>query len=553
MYVLGLNAFTHDASAALLCDGKILGYAQEERFTRIKHDPSFPWNSIEYCLKEAGISLDNVAIAAFSWAPYEKIIPRLIKTFYNLTGGISRLQGQSSKWFSILRVPSELRKRGFQGKFYFVKHHDAHAAACYYASGFERSAILVIDGVGEHATTSFYEAADNSITLLKQFYYPDSLGLFYASITEYLGYGHNEGEGKVMGMAAYGKPVFAEAMHTLLFIKSKEYQINTQYFDFAHDWVTESFIKEFGPRRDPDEPLDQRHYDIAASAQAILEEQIIALCTTLKKATHLDNICYTGGVSLNCQANWFIQQHHDFQRYYFFPVAYDAGTSLGAGLWVYRNMLGHSEELGFEHVFWGPDLNKAACAAAAQKHKLKIIDSATMHSDIATALSRGKIIGWAEGRIEVGPRALGNRCIIADPRKPENKDLVNNKIKKREPFRPFAPAILAEKTEAYFGKQLDSPYMMLTVPILESKKNEVPAIVHADGTCRVQTLKKEFNSDFYALIEAFYQLTNVPILLNTSFNKAGEPIVSSGEDALASFVNSELDILVLAGLIIMKQ
>ena len=553
MYILGLNAFTHDASASLLHNGTITGYAQEERFTRIKHDSSFPWASIEFCLREARISMQEIDAAAFAWDPYEKIIQRLIKTFYNLKGGLPRLKGQSAKWFSIIKVKSELQRRGFRGKLHFVKHHDAHAAACFYASGFKKSAILVIDGVGEHATTSLYQASENTISLLKQFYYPDSIGLFYAAITEYLGFKHNDGEGKVMGMAAYGNPVYAEKMHNLLFLKSPEHKINTHYFDFAHDWITKSFIEEFGAPRNPVEPISRRHYDIAASAQKVLEQQITRLCIYLRQSTQLENLCYTGGVSLNCQANSCIQQHNDFQNYYFFPVAYDAGTSLGAALWVYRNMLHHSEQLQFNHVFWGPDLNKLECAALAQQHGLKITESKNLLAEIAHALAVGKIIGWAAGKTEVGPRALGNRSILADPRKPENKDLVNNKIKKREPFRPFAPTILADNTAEYFGQKIDSPYMMLTIPILASKKEEVPSVVHVDGTCRVQTLEKEFNPDFYALIEEFYKLTNVPILLNTSFNKAGEPIVSSPEDIIKSYSNSELDILALAGLLIKKE
>ncbi|OGF59734.1 MAG: hypothetical protein A2Y62_05110 [Candidatus Fischerbacteria bacterium RBG_13_37_8] len=552
MYILGLNAFTHDASAALLCDGKIIAYAQEERFTRLKHDPSFPWNSIQYCLNEAHISLKEITVAAFSWSPFHKLIPRFLKTFYNIGGGIPRLKSQGSKWLDIINVKGILEKHGFEGKFYYVPHHNAHAAACFYSSSFLESAILVIDGVGEHATTSLYHGKANSINLLQQYYYPDSLGLFYAAITEYLGFKNNDGEGKVMGLAPYGLPEYYNKMKDCLFLNQNNYKIDTSYFDFAHRWFTKKFEKEFGPARIENEPITEHHYNIAASAQKILEEKIWHFCQELKRITQSDNLCYTGGVSLNCQANHFIWSRKDFKTYYFFPAAYDAGTSLGAALFAFKDILNCSDAYSFEHVFWGPAVEKKHGALLAQQYSLHVQESNNLYEQIARIIAHGKIVGWCMGKTEIGPRALGNRSILADPRKPEIKDIVNNKIKKREPFRPFAPTILAEKAPEYFHTKEPSPYMMMTLPIAPEKINEVPSVVHVDGTCRVQTLERQFNEPYYQLITEFHALTNVPMILNTSFNKAGEPLVSNEQDSILSFINSDLDVLVLAGLIITK-
>jgi len=552
MYILGINAFTHDSSAVLLCDGKLIAYAQEERFTRKKHDPSFPINSIDYCLKAANISYKDIDIAAFSWKPLHKIIPRFIKTFYNLKGGFSRLQTQSNKWFNIISVKKILQQHGFKGKFYYISHHDAHAAACYYSSSFNNSAILVIDGVGEHATTSLYHGVNNSIKLLKQYYYPHSLGLFYAAITEYLGFKNNDGEGKVMGMAPYGKPIYYEKMKKCILFTNDDYKINKIYFDFAHKWYTDFFEKEFGPHRAPNEAITEHHFNIAASAQKLLEDAILKLCKKLKSITKANCLCYTGGVSLNCQANYHIYNQKDFKKYYFFPSAYDAGTSLGAALCAYKI---HSKEITnftFDHVFWGPNINAKKAASIAKENSLQVKESNNIYSEIASEIAKGKIVAWCNGRIEIGPRALGNRSILADPRNPIMKDLVNNKIKKREPFRPFAPTILAEKTHLFFDTNDIFPYMMVTLPIMPQKKHLIPSVVHIDNTCRVQTLSKNFNPHFYNLIYEFYKLTDIPLLLNTSFNKAGEPIVQNEFDAIQSLITTDLDLLVIDNLIISK-
>lgn len=552
MFILGLNAFTHDASAALLHDDKLIAYAQEERFTRIKHDASFPQNSIDFCLKEAGIDLSEVDYAAFSWKPFEKLLPRFFKTFYNITGSVSRLKSQSNKWFDILQVKSLLKKKGFKGKFYFVNHHDAHAAACFYSSPFDYAALLIIDGVGEYATTSLYEGKHNSIKLLHQFYYPHSLGLFYAAITEFLGFKHNDGEGKVMGLAAYGEPIFYDKMQNCILSYENGYKINTAYFDFSNKWITDRFIKEFGEPRTMQQPLNDFYCNIAASAQALLEDKILELCKLLKEKTQAKNLCFTGGVALNCQANYLIYKKADYENYYFFPVAYDAGTSLGSALFVMKNILNYQQPFQFKHIFWGPNLSKDEVLIAAKRHSLKVseVPEQNLYRSVATALAEGKIIGWCSGRAEVGPRALGNRSILADPRKIINKELVNKKIKKRESFRPFAPTILAEKTTTYFRENISSPFMMMSIPILPDKIDEIPAVIHKDGTCRVQTLNKDFNENFYNLLKEFYIITGCPVLLNTSFNKAGDPMVCRAEDIIKSFIESELDLLVIDGIVI---
>jgi len=552
MFILGLNAFTHDSSAALLHNEKLIAYAQEERFTRIKHDASFPQNSIDFCLQEAGINLSDVDYAAFSWKPFEKLLPRFFKTFYNISGSVSRLKSQSNKWFDILKVKYLLAKKGFIGKFYFVNHHDAHAAACFYSSPFDHAALLIIDGVGEYATTSLYEGKHNSIKLLKQFYYPHSLGLFYAAITEYLGFKHNDGEGKVMGLAAYGEPIFYDKMQNCIVSYKKGYKINTDYFDFSNKWITNRFIVEFGEPRAKNQPLNEFYCNIAASAQAILEDKILDLCRLLKEKTQAKNLCFTGGVALNCQANYLIYKKADYENYYFFPVAYDAGTSLGSALFVLKNILNYQQPFRFNHIFWGPNLNKEEVLSAARKHSLKVseVPEQKLYRSVATALAEGKIIGWCSGRAEVGPRALGNRSILADPRKIINKELVNKKIKKREAFRPFAPTILAEKTASYFQENISSPFMMMSIPILPDKINEIPAVIHKDGTCRVQTLNRDFNENFYNLLKEFYEITDCPVLLNTSFNKAGDPMVCRAEDIIGSFIESDLDLLVINNILI---
>jgi len=591
--ILGISAFFHDSAASLIVNGKLVAAAQEERFTRIKHDKNFPKNAIEYVLKEKKIELSNVDYVVFFEKPFLKF-ERLIETYlaYAPVG---------FKSFS-LSMPIWLKEKLFQKKFLFnhlkkidknfndinklkfSEHHFSHAASAFYPSPFEEALILTIDGVGEWATTTVCHGEKNKITVLKEIHFPHSLGLLYTAFTYYLGFKVNSGEYKVMGLAPYGEPIFYDAiLENLLDLKDDgTFRLDMKYFNFATGltMVNKKFEKLFNhPTRKNDENLVQFHMDIASSIQKITEEIILKLTKNLKKEYGLKNLCMAGGVALNCVANGKILNNNIFENIWIQPAAGDAGGSLGAALGYWYQELNNKRIINpddsMEGAFLGPKFNNEKVEKDLIKlgAKYQKVSQNELIQTTADELSRGKIVGWFQGRMEFGPRALGARSILADPRYAEMQKELNLKIKFRESFRPFAPAILIENLNDWFNINKKSPYMLLVsnlnkklqIPMsgcqkklfgiekLNIKRSIIPAITHVDYSARIQTIDKKRNNLFYSLLKKFNSITNCPILVNTSFNVRGEPIVCSPTNAFKCFMGTDLDILVIENFILYKS
>lgn len=556
MNILGISCFYHDSSACLLQDGIITAAAQEERFTRVKHEWHFPEKAIEYCLKEAGITSAHIDLIVFYEKPLLKF-ERLFETFLKTAPkGYRGFVDIIPSWLKQkLWIRSIIQKKlQYRGKILFSEHHLSHAASAFFLSPFTESAILTVDGVGEWATATIGIGRENKITILKEMRFPHSLGLLYSTFTAFLGFDVNDGEYKVMGMAPYGKPVYYDL------IKEKLIKINTDgsiklnmdYFSFHHGrkMFNRSFEKLFGiEARRPDEPVEGIHFDIAASIQKITEEIILKMAFYAKKITGLKNLCLAGGVSLNCVANGRLLREGPFENLFIQPASGDAGGAMGACLMAYHHYLGRKDRHPLKTVFLGPSFDNNEIKKAIQSYKYEEFPEDEIIKKTAKLLSEGKIIGWFQGRMEFGPRALGNRSILADPRRPEIEEIVNRKVKFREPFRPFAPAVIYEEAKKYFDINIESPYMLLTAKVLSDR---IPAVTHVDGSARLQTVKREDNPVFYELLKEFGKLTGIPVLLNTSFNLRGEPIVCTPEDALNTFNRSGLDLLIMGKYLIKK-
>ncbi len=594
--ILGISAFYHDSAAAIIKDGKIIAAAQEERFTRKKHDPSYPVNAIKYCLKEAKIELNEVDSIVFYEKPFLKF-ERLLETYLAFAP-------RGFKSFS-MSMPLWLKEKLFQKKFLFEKlknqdknfndinrisfseHHFSHAASAFYPSPFKEAVIITLDGVGEWATTTVAIGKDNDIKMLKEIHFPHSLGLLYSAFTYYLGFKVNSGEYKVMGLAPYGEPKFTDIIFKNL-IDLKEdgsFKLNMKYFNYATGltMTNRNFNELFGQKvRDPKkELLTPFHMNIAASIQAVIEKIILRLMTNIQKETKIKNLCLAGGVALNCVANGKILKNKIFQNIWIQPASGDAGGSLGAALGYWFKELSNprnkNEDKSDEMIgsYLGPaftekEIEKSLNSLGAKYEKY---DKEEMIQITANELKNGKIVGWFQGRMEFGPRALGCRSIIADPRSDKMQKILNLKIKFRESFRPFAPSILREDLNDWFELNYDSPYMLLVADIkkkiqipeshdnkklfgidrLNLKRSIIPAVTHVDYSARIQTVHKETNPNYHKLISKFKEITNCPILVNTSFNIRGEPIVCSTEDAFRCFMGTDLDILVCENYILRKN
>ncbi|MEO1450661.1 MAG: carbamoyltransferase, partial [Bacteroidota bacterium] len=588
-YILGISAYYHDAAAAILHNGRILAAAQEERFTRRKHDPSFPTHAIRYCLDEAGCSLDDLSAIAFYDKPMLKF-ERLLETAYHVAprGLRSFVQAMPiwirEKLFLKRTLRRELAQiQSFDSKripLFFPAHHLSHAASAFYPSRFERAAILTIDGVGEWATASIALGEGKQITTLRELHFPHSVGLLYSAFTYYLGFRVNSGEYKLMGLAPYGNPEHGTVAHFKTLIKTHlvdirpdgSIRLDQTYFAYTtgnrmtHDTRWERL---FGfPRREPESDLTQQHCDLALAIQQVTEEIVLNLAREAKRLTGAKSLCMAGGVALNCVANGKIQQAGIFDHLFTQPSAGDAGGALGAALAIHHLVHEAPRDTGE-----GPDQMQGAYLGPAYSEQA--IERALRHSKgiwayypsfgklcevLAAALAEGKAIGWFQGRMEFGPRALGNRSILGDPRDPEMQARLNLKIKMRESFRPFAPSVLAEKVADWFATDQPSPYMLQVHPVhpyrqlklptdyhsrslrekLYTLRSEVPAITHIDHSARIQTVHAETNPRYYRLIKTFFQQTGCPLLVNTSFNVRGEPIVCTPEDAIHCFFHTDL-------------
>jgi carbamoyltransferase len=594
MYILGISAFYHDSAACLLKNGEIIAAAQEERFTRIKHDPSFPQNAIKYCLKEANIKSEKIDNIVFYEKPFLKF-ERLIETYLAFApkGFVSFLKSIplwiKEKLFQKIFIIKELnelfgKKTNWSERLLFSEHHLSHAASAYYPSPFKSAAVLSIDGVGEWTTTSLAIGIDGELNILKEIKFPHSIGLLYSSFTYYLGFKVNSGEYKVMGLAPYGEPCYADLIKEKLIKISDDgsFQIDMSYFNYATGMtmINDKFETLFGgPARTPESKLSERHMNLAASIQRVTEEIVIKISKDVARETGQKNLCLAGGVALNCVVNGVLLKEKIFENIWIQPAAGDAGGALGAalGVWYlhYKNKRSFSYKRdAMKGSFLGPEFSKneietelKACGAVYKKMlETELIDN------VVNLLREQKIIGWMQGRMEFGPRALGGRSIIADPRSPKIQKQINLKVKYRESFRPFAPSILREHVSEWFELNTDSPYMLLVANIKKGKRivaseerilfgfeklqvphSLVPAITHIDYSSRIQTVHKDTNPRYYSIISKFKEKTGCPILVNTSFNVRGEPIICTPKDAFSCFMGTDLDVLVVGDYLLLKE
>lgn len=601
MKILGISAFYHDAAAALLVDGKIVAAAQEERFTRQKHTSEFPVNSIKYCLDQEGISIDELDAVVFYDKPFLKF-ERLLETYYAFApkGLLSFLKAipiwMKEKLFLKKQILDGLKEVSLYDrkklKMLFAEHHLSHAASAFYPSPYDESAILTIDGVGEWCTTSLGIGKENSITFLKEMNFPHSVGLLYSAFTYYLGFTVNSGEYKLMGLAPYGNGESKNVAGYVRIIKEKLVDIkddgsiwlDQQYFTYTtglkmvNDKKWELLF--LFPRRSDEEEIKQHHCDLAYAVQKVTEEIVIRMAREVKRITGSKNLCMAGGVALNCVANGKLRELNIFENIFIQPAAGDAGGALGAALAASRI---YFDEKGpvkdgpdqMQGTYLGPGFTDYEIDQMCKKTKAvftKYESFDLLSRDIAKNISDGFIVGWFQGRMEFGPRALGNRSILADARNPEMQKKLNISIKNREGFRPFAPSVLSEDVSAYFGNNADSPYMLFVAPINEQYRKQlpenfgtlplweklytarstVPAITHVDFSARIQTVHRETNSRYWSLINDFKQLTGVGLIINTSFNVRGEPIVCNPEDAYRCFMSTEIDYLVINNYVFRK-
>jgi len=568
MFILGISCFYHDSAAVLIKDGLVIAAVEEERFTRKKHDFDFPTNSIRYCLKEANITAKELNCIVFYEKPFLKF-ERILKTILSTFPKSRKLFQESTLYWLKERLWIKATiKEGlhYDGDVFFIEHHLSHAASSFLPSPFEKAIIITIDGVGEWATTTIGVGNKNKIDIKKQINFPHSIGLLYSAFTAFLGFKVNEGEYKVMGMAPYGRPKYIDKIHKIIkFGNNGSFNLDMNYLSYHYDQSKsfgKKFVSLFGPPRKPEESekLNPYYADIAASIQIVLEEAMIKIVNSAHKKYGIKNLCLAGGVALNSVVNGKILRETPIEELFIQPQAGDGGGALGSALYIYNSILNKKRKYIQEHTSYGPKYEENEIEKFLNKNKIKYerLDEESLLKKAVKFLIEGKVIGWFQGKMEWGPRALGNRSILADPRRNDMKHIVNSKIKFREPFRPFAASILAEKSSEWFNnipnieKAYPLRFMLLVVDVKKEKRSIVPAITHINGTTRPQLVVEKDNPRYYHLIKEFDQLTGVPMLLNTSFNLKGEPIVCSPEDAMTTFVKSGLDALILENFLIIK-
>jgi carbamoyltransferase len=578
MYILGLNVYHGDSSACLLKDGKIICAFEEERFTRQKHWAGFPKNSIQACLDEININISDINYITVSRDPkfnfYKKIKyllsrPLSILNFTNRVKNRSLLNDLSSDF----EKHFFLKKEYFESKLKFVEHHSSHLASAFFASPFEKSALLSIDAFGDFSSTVIAIGEGNKITRLGEVNFPHSVGQFYTAFTQYLGFHHYGDEYKVMGLAPYGSPVYLNEMEEILKCSDNElelFKLNLNYFIHHTKGVqtkinetndptpsitfSKKFEKLFGPARKPGEELTQKHFDIASSVQRHCENTILHILNILYTICQTENLCIAGGVAQNSVANGKITRNTNFKNVYIPPAGHDAGTSIGSALYFYNHLLSETRSEPMYNPFLGTSTSNESIKQLLNDSNIKFeyLKDDELCKKVAQLLFDGNVVGWFQGKAEFGPRALGGRSIIVDPRRQDAKDLLNAKIKRRESFRPFAPSILKEFVNEYFEVNDSVPFMEKVFPIRPEKHCIIPAVTHIDGTGRLQTVDKNYSPKYYQLINEFYKLSNVPILLNTSFNE-NEPIVNIPKHALDCYLRTSMDVLVLENCLITRN
>ncbi len=571
--ILGVNAYHGDSSACLLIDGKIVAAAEEERFRRIKHWAGFPSEAIQYCIKAGELRLADVQYVAVNSDPHANLLRKIVYTVRNRptpTLIFNRLRIIRKKSSAIEMLKHSFPGEKFHGKLQQIEHHRAHLASCFFASPFFEAAAVSIDGLGDFASAAWGLGVGTKVAVHDRVFYPHSLGVFYQALTQYLGFPHYGDEYKVMGLAPYGQPKYMDAMRKIVCLEAGgKFTLSKCFFRHVREKIdyrwengapvvgtlyTRALEELLGPSRQSNETLESRHRDLARSVQAMYEEAFFHLLHHIYDRYKIRNIALAGGCAMNSVANGKVTRSTPFKRVYIPSAAGDAGGALGAALalWYEIELISPREEM--THAFWGPSFSDGDIAEILQKHSYalrdqgchvqQITDDSELCEMTATAVAQGKVVGWFQGRMEWGPRALGNRSIICDPRRGDMKAILNAKIKKRESFRPFAPSVLREAVSEWFEVDDEVPFMMKVFPIRESKWELIPAVTHVDGTGRLQTVRKEQNSRYYRLISAFYEQTGIPMVLNTSFNE-NEPVVCKPEEALDCFLRTKMDVLVM--------
>lgn len=599
MNILGISAYYHDSAVCLVKDGRIISAVQEERFTRKKHDSQFPKNAINYCCKEGGLNPEEIDYVVFYDKPLLKF-ERIIETYLNYAPlGLMSFSISMPVWIKEkLFLPNILKRElndtfglfgkhriNWEQKFLFTEHHQSHAASAFFPSPFKSAAILTIDGVGEWATTSAGIGRDNNINIFYEIHFPHSLGLLYSAFTYYIGFKVNSGEYKVMGLAPYGEPKYTKLIYDNLIDLKKDgsFTLNMKYFNYCTGltMTNDNFNKLFGgsPRK-PETRITQKEMDIARSIQDVTEDVIVRMAEFLKRETGEENICLAGGVALNCVANGKVFKNGIFKNIWIQPASGDSGGALGAALCAWYQYLGNERNIydnrdSMNGAYLGPSYSDKDIENYLRGNAIPFVkmDEDALIDKVADLLQEGKIIGWFHGRMEFGPRALGARSIIGDPRNKEMQSIMNLKIKYRESFRPFAPSVLRERMTEYFELDYDSPYMMLVAPVKKERRidiskekesfwgiellnvprSDIPGVTHIDYSARIQTVHKDINPRYYKLIKRFEEKTGCAVIINTSFNVRGEPIVCSPEDAYRCFMRTEMDYLVLENIIINKK
>jgi carbamoyltransferase len=593
MRILGLSAFYHDSAAALIEDGRIICAAQEERFTRKKHDASYPRHAVAFCLEFAGIGMADIDFIAFYDKPFLKF-ERLLETYLAISpSGFRSFQKAMPLWikeklFQKLLLRDELKRYApdfdWQNRLLFAEHHQSHAASAFFASPFREAVVLTMDGVGEWATTSVSVGRNNHLDILREIHFPHSLGLLYSAFTYYTGFKVNSGEYKVMGLAPYGTPKFAPLIfeHLIDMKLDGSFRLDMSYFDYCGGlrMTSDKFHDLFGgPPRSPEQKLTQREMDLAASIQVVIEEAVLRLTRGLAEATGIRNLCLAGGVALNCVANGKVLRDGKFERLWIQPAAGDAGGAVGAALNVYHQFcdqprVAHNAMDGMRGAYLGPSFVQTEIERRLARigARFSTLGDKEVITTTARALADGKAVGWFQGEMEFGPRALGNRSILADARSPTMQKALNLKVKYRESFRPFAPSVLSEDIADWFEIDCESPYMLLVADVVAHRRramttkeeglfgidklnvarSQIPAVTHVDYSARIQSVHRETNPRYHALISAFKDITGCPVVVNTSFNVRGEPIVCTPEDAFRCFMGTEIEMLVIGNSMLRK-
>src|SRR6202795_2817451 len=581
MNILGINAYHGNASAAIVCDGQLIAAVEEERFNRVKYAAGFPVQAIRFCLKEAGLTLADVDHVGIPRNPYARLFTKLI---YSLRmPSFARQRAKVLATFTgipeALAAVFDADPQKIKAKFHRIEHHQAHLASSFFVSPFESAALLSADGLGDFASTMWGVGDGNRMGIHWSVAFPHSLGLFYSAVTQYLGFLKFGDEYKVMGLAAYGHPEQLDVFHDIVRFdnRSKENGFRLGLYYFLHhrtgpemSWAeadktptqgkmfSAEMAKKLGPARSPEEPLEQRHHNLASALQARLEEVYLGMLKKLAERTGLKAVCLAGGVAFNCVANGKIFDATPFEQVYVHPAAGDGGLAVGAAYYVWHQKLGKPRSFVMDHAYWGPGYTREEIRRAIDSNGLAKsgyaiaeLDEEELPGRAAAIIAAGKILGWFQGRAEWGPRALGNRSIVADPRRPDMKEVLNRRIKHREIFRPFAPSILAESTGEYFENSYPCPFMTQAYSVRAEKRDKIPAPTHVDGTGRLQTVTREANPRYHALISAFRDLTGVPVVLNTSFND-NEPIVCRPEEAIDCLLRTQMDALVLGDFLVTR-